>query len=76
MDLESSIEGVSLNSNNVGLHPNIIKLDAHLEIIQDELLPWDSDSPPTLRIASFDKNVLGTCSQRMSSVVSVSSTSG
>ena len=50
-------------------------MDAHLEDIQEELLRWEPDPPPTLRIALFDKSVLDYFYQRMSTVVSLSSTS-
>ena len=47
-------------------------MDAHLEVIHEELCRWELSPSPTLRIASFDKSVPGNVYQSMSSVVSVS----
>ena len=74
-ELELSISETSCILINIGLNQNIINLDAHLEVIQDELVRWEAHPLSTLRIASLGKNILDKFYQMTYTVVSVSSTS-
>mgnify|MGYP000214291412 CR=1 FL=1 len=79
-DHEAAMSGSLLKSAviekpNIGLNQNIITLNAHLGVIQDELVRWEVHPWPILRIAAFDKNFLESFCSAMSTIVSVASTS-